>query len=356
MPIPFRVIDTGVRDGRRQIAFDEALIELHKSGRIPDTIRFMRFPPTALVGRHQAINHEIELEHVRANGIGLVRRITGGGAIYLDPGQVGWEVVLSRRRVPMPSLPDYAQAICEGVAGGLSTAFGIAARFRPRNDIEVDGQKLSGAGGFFDGDTLIYQGTVLIDVDPAAMLACLNVPRARQEKRDLDRAETRITTLKALLGRAPSVEAVHEAVLAGLSAKLDLALESESPTPGEETLARARHDTEIGTDDFVFSIDEPRGEGVYEGSSASPGGTVSAFLRLEGKGGARRIREVLFAGDFFVLPPRLVLDLEACLRGVAVQDATSMVDTFFAAATPTLLSVPPTAFRDATTQAITAGT
>ena len=353
---PFRVIDTGVRDGRRQIAFDEALIELHKAGRIPDTVRFMRFPPTALVGRHQAIHHEIKLEHVRANGIGLVRRITGGGAIYLDPGQVGWEIVLSRRRVPMPSLADYAQAICSGVAEGLSKAFGIDARFRPRNDIEVEGQKLSGAGGFFDGDTLIYQGTVLIDVDPAAMLACLNVPRARVEMRDLDRAETRVTTLKALLGAAPSVEAVHTAVLAGLSEKLDLTLVSEPPTREEEALAHERHDTEIGTEDFVFSIAEPRGEGVYEGSVESPGGTVSAFVRLEGAGGARRIREILFAGDFFVLPPRLVLDLEASLRGVAVTDAASAVEAFFAAARPELISAQPIAFRDATVQAITAGT
>ena len=49
----FRVIDTGVREGRRQIAFDQAMIDLRKAGAIPDTIRFLRFPPTALVGRHQ---------------------------------------------------------------------------------------------------------------------------------------------------------------------------------------------------------------------------------------------------------------------------------------------------------------
>ena len=78
----------------------------------------------------------------------------------------------------MPSLGDYACAICEAVAHGLSQGFGIAARFRPRNDIEVGGQKLCGTGGFFNGDTLFYQGTVPIDVDPARMMACLNAPAA----------------------------------------------------------------------------------------------------------------------------------------------------------------------------------
>ncbi len=57
----FRVIDTGLRDGRMNIAFDQAMIEAHKEGDIPDTIRFLRFPPTALLGRHQALGREIRL-------------------------------------------------------------------------------------------------------------------------------------------------------------------------------------------------------------------------------------------------------------------------------------------------------
>ncbi len=200
MPV-FRAIDTGLREGRAQIAFDEALIELHKAGTIPDTVRFLRFPPTALIGRHQAMSQEVKVEYCRANGIGLVRRITGGGAIYFDEGQIGWELVLSRKRMAMPSLGDYTRAICEAVAHGLSSAFAIDARFRPRNDIEVGGQKLCGTGGFFDGDTLFYQGTVLIDVDPARMMACLNVPAAKLQKRDLDKAEQRVDDFESTARR-----------------------------------------------------------------------------------------------------------------------------------------------------------
>ena len=345
MAAPFRVIDTGVRDGREQIAFDEALIELHRTGRVPDTVRFLRFPATALVGRHQAVSHELRLGHIRANGIGVVRRITGGGAIYLDPNQVGWELVLSRKRLPMPTLADYTRAICEAVAHGLSHAFGVDARFRPRNDIEVAGRKLSGTGGFFDGDTLIYQGTVLVDVDPVAMMACLNVPAPKLAKRDLDKAESRVVTLKALLGRAPGVAEVQAAVLAGLAERLGLAFAHAAPTPEEEALARRRHDEEIGTDAFVHAIDDPRGEGVLEASHTSAGGTVSAFVRLEGRGGARRIREVLLTGDFFVTPPRIVFDLEAALRGVAVGAAGAALERFLAERTPDMLSIAPAEFR-----------
>ena len=347
MTVPYRVIDTGVRDGRLQIAFDEALIEMHKAGRVPDTVRFLRFPPTALVGRHQAIGHELKLDHIRANGIGIVRRITGGGAIYLDPRQAGWELVLSRKRLPMPTLGDYTRAICEAVAHGLSETFSIDARFRPRNDIEVDGRKLSGTGGFFDGDTLIYQGTVLVDVDPAAMMACLNVPRAKLEKRALDKAESRIVTLAALLGRAPDIAEVQGAVLRGIGEKLGLSFEHKLPSEEEEAQARHAYDAEIGTDAFVFSIDDPRGAGVLEASHTSAGGTVSAFVRLEGQGGARRIREVLLTGDFFVTPPRIVFDLEAALRGVLIADVSAAVDLFFAERTPDLLTIAPADFRAA---------
>src|SRR5512140_1274629 len=171
----FRVIDTGLRDGRLQIAFDQALIETRQANAIPDTIRFLRFAPTVLVGRHQALSHEVRLDHCREHGIRIVRRITGGGAIYLDEGQLGWCLLFHRATLGIASLSELARRICEAVAHGLST-LGIDARFRPRNDIEVAGRKLCGTGGFFDGDVLFYQGTVLVDMDPSRMVAALNVP------------------------------------------------------------------------------------------------------------------------------------------------------------------------------------
>ena len=59
------------------------------------------------------------------------------------------------------------------------SALGVDAKFRPRNDIEVDGRKISGTGGFFDGDVLIYQGTVLVDMNPQQMVGALNIREAK---------------------------------------------------------------------------------------------------------------------------------------------------------------------------------
>jgi len=346
-PPRFRVIDTGLRAGRANIAFDQALIEARREGTIPDTIRFLRFEPTALVGRHQVLSHEVRLDHCRDAGIGVARRITGGGAIYFDPGQIGWELVFDRRTLGFPDLGAAAAAICAAAAAGLSR-LGVAARFRPRNDIEVDGRKLCGTGGFFDGNVLFYQGTLLIETDPAAMIAALNIPEAKLTKRALDSAAQRVVTLRALLGDAlPDYGAIQEALLAGLVEGLGIAPVRGDVTPAEEALARQIHDEEIGTDEFVAEIDAPpTGKEVSTATHQAPGGAITVFLRREGKGGAR-IKDVLITGDFFIAPPRVVFDLEARLRGTPVADIRETVAGFFRDAAPDALSLSPGDFSDA---------
>jgi lipoate-protein ligase A len=347
----FRVIDTGIRDGRRQIAFDQAMIDAHKAGAIPDTIRFLRFPPTVLIGRHQALSREVRLDYCRANGVGIVRRITGGGAIYFDEGQLGWELVFGRSTLGLASLADLARVICEAAAAGLRR-FGVDARYRPRNDIEVGGRKLSGTGGFFDGETLFYQGTVLIDLDPARMVAALNVAQAKLARRSLDSAAQRVVTLKELVGGAPAIDEVKSALVEGFGERLGI-----EPLPGditteEEALAAKCHDEEIGTDSFVAQIDDPEAaEGVHCATVTGAGGSVTAYVRLDGPR-LDRIRDLLVTGDFFVTPPRTVFDLESALRGVKVADAGATVERFFSEADIGLLSASPADFRAAIDQAI----
>ena len=349
----FRVIDTGIRDGRRQIAFDQAMIDARESGAIPDTIRFLRFPPTALVGRHQAVSREIRVNHCKANGIGIARRITGGGAIYFDEGQLGWELVFDRATLGIASLGELARVICEAAAAGLRT-LGIDARYRPRNDIEVDGRKVSGTGGFFDGETLFYQGTILVDLDAERMSAALNVAQAKLAKRALDSAAQRVVTLRELLGAAPPIDAVKRALVQGFAEHLDIAPVEAPITELEEQLARRYHDEEIGTDDFVFGIDEPAGgDDVRSSTIGDRADNVVAYVRLEGAAPGR-IRDVLITGDFFVAPPRTIFDLESRLRGVAAPDAGTVVDRYFAGARATLLSVAPADFRAAVERAIAA--
>jgi lipoate-protein ligase A len=340
----FRIIDTGVREGRANIAFDPALIELRQQDRLPDTIRFMRFPPTALIGRHQDLSREINLDYCAQDGVGVVRRVTGGGAIYLDEGQLGWELVFHRASLGIANLPDLAAAICNAAAAGLRK-LGVQAKFRPRNDIEVDGRKISGTGGFFDGDILIYQGTVLVDMNPAQMVRALNIPAAKVAKHNLDTAEQRVVTLKELLGdELPDMDTIKAALVDGFRDVLGIEAETGEITAAEEVLAQKYFDEEIGSDEFVREIDDPGGaDQLLEGTHTDIGGTINTYAKLEGPT-LSRLQRVLITGDFFVTPPRVVFDLEAALAGTRIQDVASSIEQFFAETDIEMLSVGPEDF------------
>ena len=355
MSSAFRIIDTGVREGRANIAFDAALIEERQAGHVPDTIRFLRFPPTALIGRHQDLSGEINLDYCQANGVGIVRRITGGGAIYLDEGQLGWELVFHRSSLGIAALPDLAREICNAAAAGLSK-LGIDARFRPRNDIEVDGRKISGTGGFFDGDILIYQGTVLVDLNPQRMVSALNIPENKLAKRKLDSAAERVVTLKELLGAdLPDLETVKQVLVKGFSEGLGIAAEPGSITDEEERLAQKYFDEEIGSDEFVAEIDNPAAQDkVLSGSHTGPGGTINSFVKLEGPTRSM-LQRVLISGDFFVTPPRLVFDLEAHLKGIRLAEIDEAIEGFFNNSDIDMLSVKPADFRSSIANALASG-
>lgn len=341
----FRIIDTGVREGRANIAFDAALIEARQADRVPDTIRFLRFPPTALIGRHQDLSREVDLAYCQRKNIGTVRRITGGGAIYLDEGQLGWELVFHRSSLGIAALPDLAREICNAAAKGMSE-LGIEAKFRPRNDIEVDGRKISGTGGFFDGDVLIYQGTVLVDMNAQQMVAALNIPESKLAKRKLDSAAQRVITLKELLGEdMPDLDTIKQALLKGFTEGLGIRAEAGAITDHEEALAIKYFNDEIGTDEFVAEINNPGNQDeVLVGTHTGAGGTIDSFIKLDGP--TRQIvQRVLLSGDFFVTPPRTVFDFEAHLMGTRIDDIDAAVERFFAENTIDMLSVAPEDFQ-----------
>lgn len=355
MSKPFRLIDTGVREGRANIAFDAALIEERQANRVPDTMRFLRFPPTTLIGRHQDLSAEVDLDYCGNNGIGTVRRITGGGAIYLDEGQLGWELVFHRASLGIAALPDVARDICNAAALGLKK-LGVDAHFRPRNDIEVDGRKISGTGGFYDGDILIYQGTVLVDMNPQQMVKALKIPESKLAKRKLDSAAERIVTLKELLGDAvPDIETIQRALVDGFKEGLGITATPGDITEAEERLAGHFFDEEIGTDDYVAEIDDPAADAdVLTGSHTGAGGTIDAFVKLEGPQ-SQRLQRVLLSGDFFVTPPRIVFDLEAHLQGLKLDEVEPAIGQFFADSDIDMLSVTPEDFYASIASALDAG-
>lgn len=151
-------------------------------------------------------------------------------------------------------------------------------------------------------------------------------------------------TLRELLGAAtPGMPAVKAALLDGFAARLGIEPHAGAITQQEEALARQLFAEEIGTDEFVDEIDDRASAAEMTTASArGAGGAIEAHVRMDNQ----RIREVLITGDFFVTPPRTILDLEASLRGVRIDEVESSVEAFFAKAAVEALSAEPKRFSD----------
>lgn len=327
MTTALRILDTGRLTARRNLAVTAALAELHRANTTPDTLRFQDFHPAAIVGRHQSLAREVRLDRCRDLNVETARRMTGGGAIYMGPGLLGWELIVDKSRLPS-GLDGIARHLCTGLASGLRT-LGVDAQFRPRNDIEVDGRKISGTGGYSDGRTLVFQGTVLIDFDVNDMAEVLTLPTMKRDRHSIDALAERVTSLRRLLGEAPPRDAVTAAVTRGLAKALTATPQPGTLTPLEQATADQVYHGEIGTDAFVAGADLAVQASTVSRQRSIPAGILEVHIDIRSSSDPF-INRIWIMGDVFVSPPRAIPDLEAALAGVPARDAATVADRFLA--------------------------
>jgi lipoate---protein ligase len=337
----WRLINTGVRRAAENFAFNRALLESRKSGAGPSTLRFLQFRPSALLGYHQSAEQELDLDYCAEHGIDIQRRITGGGAIYMDEGQFGWELYLSRSDVGTADMGAIAERICDAAAQGI-TSLGVDARFRPRNDIEVNGRKISGTGGAFDGDALLYQGTLLLEFDVERMVRCLRIPSEKLADKALRDARERVVDLRELLGTAPPLAEAQARVQHAFAQAFDVNFRPGEINDTEHALFQEAL-AQIDTPQWIDLVTKPRSDlPILEASRKVAGGLLRAAVAYDRVGS--RIRQVWFTGDFFVSPKRAVADLEAALRDAPLADAGRRIGVFFDGRGVDMLTLKPADF------------
>lgn len=324
----WRLLDTGVRGAAENIALDAVLLDSRAAGASPDTIRFLKFQPAAaLVGYHQTVARELRASWCRQSGIEINRRITGGGAVYLDTSQICWEVIAGRGSLEAgATMASLTRTICDAAAAGLQL-LGIPARFRPRNDIEVRGRKISGTGGAREGDAFLFQGTLLVDFDMEAMLQALRVPTEKLSRHDIDSARERVTCVRECLPALPADDEIKSAMARGFSNAFGIELLPGELTPAEEAQARERLRFHA-SDGWVYeTAEDPEGDHLLTSVHLADGGTIRTTAAVDA--GRRRLKSVLFTGDFFISPRRSVFDLESRLRYACTDEAEAIVGEFF---------------------------
>ena len=117
----WRFLDSKKMSAAENMAIDRVLLTSRSRAWAPDTLLFLEFTPCALVGYHQSIELEVEEAYCREHGIAINRRITGGGAIYMDEGTLGWAIYADKHTPGIPADPNEMYAhMCESVVRGLS--------------------------------------------------------------------------------------------------------------------------------------------------------------------------------------------------------------------------------------------
>jgi len=309
----WRLLDTGKCSAAENMALDDVILKCRSDHLIPNTIRFLQFdPPAVLVGYNQDVEHEVRADYVRRNRIDVNRRLTGGGAIYFDKSSLGWEVIASKDSIPhYRHKEELFKVMCEGPIRALEV-LGIRAAFRPKNDIEVDGRKISGTGGVEWDNAFLFQGTLLIDFDVETMVRALRIPIVKLKDKELSSAKERITCIKWELGYQPSYSAVKEALRKGFEENFSVKLIDGHLTPVENKLLREKLPTFL-SDDWIFLDRRPLKEAaILQAIDKRPGGLVRVSLALDRR--ADCVKSILITGDFFTFPSRAILDLEAALK------------------------------------------
>jgi len=145
---------------------------------------------TVVIGKHQNPWREVLVSELEAEGGKIARRLSGGGAVYHDLGNLNFTFVMHKRH---EDLHRQLKVIVEGVK-----ALGIAAEFSGRNDILAEGRKFSG-NAFYHGKTNYYHhGTILVDVDMTKLGRYLNVSMKKLNAKGVESVKSRVINLKEL--------------------------------------------------------------------------------------------------------------------------------------------------------------
>ena len=270
------------------MSFDEYCLEQYPSD---DSFFYLwRNRPSVIIGLNQNAYSEVNLGYLQAHDIRLARRVTGGGAVYHDLQNLNYTII-GRDVSPQP------------VVDALRS-LGVPAELTGRNDIFVEGRKVSGYARRLWRDRQIIHGTLMYDVDLDTLGRALDVPGSKLAAKGIASVRSRVANLKDYLPQFASLDAFQAALQEMLAAG-----DAELPFGDERRAAVQRlSDAKFSTWDWIYGQSRAA-QIVRSGHLAC--GSVEVQLSLDGG----VIREAAFRGDFLgALPAQELADRLVGLR------------------------------------------
>jgi len=255
----WRLLKLKTHNAFMNMAVDEAILRARIAGKVPNTLRFFRWKPSAVsIGRFQEIQKEVLVENCKKHGIDIVRRISGGGAIYHDyNGEITYSVTVATQDLGTEDIFAAYNHICNGLIEAIKI-LGINADFNPGDakncpNVSMNGRKISGSAQSHKSRILLQHGTLLVDVDLKKMFMFLNVPWAKTCMEVVNVAEKKITSVKQELGSSVSIKEACQALVKGFEKALKISLKEGELTKYEQKLAEKLCNEKYSTDEWNFN-------------------------------------------------------------------------------------------------------
>lgn len=158
-----------------------------------------------VIGRNQNVFEEVNVQYAKENGITIVRRSTGGGAVYHDLGNFNYSIITSKQVVDDDSMKILSEPIIN-----VLKELGIDAEFTGRNDIVVSGKKISGTAQRIYGDRVLHHGCILFDSNLETLAKCFNVNSKTITSKAVKSVKSRVTNIKEHMKVSVTIEQFKE--------------------------------------------------------------------------------------------------------------------------------------------------
>jgi lipoate-protein ligase A len=217
------------------MGLDEALLEAVSQGISPPVLRLYGWnPPAVSVGYFQGLAEEIDLDACKRYGVDVVRRISGGGAVFHQAELTYSMAMPLTHPLAGSTIRESYELLCAGIVRGLDF-LGVPSRFIPINDIISGERKISGNAQTRRMGCLLQHGTILLENDVDLMFELLRVPSEKLKGKLIQDVKDRITSLKTLLNRPVSFAEAENALAEGFREALSLEFIRTIPPAGGET-------------------------------------------------------------------------------------------------------------------------
>ncbi len=254
----WRYLPLQTHNAAMNMAIDEAILTARIAEEVPNTLRFYRWQPSAVsVGRNQSPDAEVYLDACKRLGVDVVRRISGGGAVYHDfEGEVTYGVIANVRDLGTADITSVYVKIYGAITDALRL-LGLPADFSSGDakncpNLTVNGKKISGSSQIISRGVVLQHGTVLVNVDLPKMFQLLKLKSATCSQA-ADIGKRKITSIQNELGHKISPSTVANALAQGFKAVLKIQLQESELTPNEKAFAEKLCKEKYATDKWNFS-------------------------------------------------------------------------------------------------------